>query len=130
MAEKKSFFRNVSEKLEGLSELQIRTLVGEMSYTKSSDTYDFENGAAVEAMESKINLVNGDTDTKITPNFLKKYAELRDFHMKKESEGQEIINRNLELLQKIASTLMKFQNMERAQNSPDSELGEIEDVEG
>lgn len=121
MSKKKSFFQNVAEKLENLSELQIRTLVGEMSYHKNSDSYDFEDGASVEAMESNINLVTGDTDTKITPIFLAEYEQLREFHMNKEREGQDIIKRNLELMQTIATTLIKFQNLEKEQAKAEEE---------
>ena len=56
---------------------------------------------------SEIKLVTGDVTTKMTENFMEGDNPLRDYHMVKESQGQEIIRKNVELLKTIASALRK-----------------------
>jgi hypothetical protein len=62
---------------------------------------------AGDRMYSRINIVDGDIENEIGSNFLsgQPYSELRDFHLGQVQEGRNIINRNLQNLQTMFSTL-------------------------
>ncbi len=70
----------------------------------------FTPGANVEGMVSKLGLIDGDSETKVTPNFTSQYAQLAEFHMLKERQGRDIIQKNLEVVEKIGKIAWKFMN--------------------
>lgn len=103
------FFDNTLKAIENVSELKVRTLVGEFDYkpVDGSNKYEiqFKSGANIEGMVSKINLVTGDIDTEISPKFATDYEQLREFHLAKETQSHEIIRKNMEALKEIAVTI-------------------------
>ncbi len=111
----KEFFEKVGSKLQDLSELKIRTLVGDITFNEKEDSFDFKNGQKVDGMISTINLVSGDIDTKLSPKFATEYELLREYHLIKENQGQEIMKKNMELLQSIAKTLITLRDAEKTE---------------
>jgi hypothetical protein len=108
------FFTNVLNTLENLTELKIRTLVGEFEYVPGNDNKHYEimfnKATKIEGMISKINLASGDIDTEISPKFAAEYEQLREFHLAKENQGHEIVKKNLEVIQGIAKTIIELIN--------------------
>jgi hypothetical protein len=107
-----SFFDKTLAALENLSELKIRTLVGEFEYHPDDDDRKYElrfkKGGNIEGMVSRINLVLGDIDTEISPKFATEYSQLREFHLAKENQGHEIVKKNMEVLAEVAKTIAEL----------------------
>lgn len=106
------FFDKTLAALENISELKIRTLVGEFEFEPldGSSKYEiqFKKGGNIEGMISRINLVLGDIDTEISPKFATEYEQLREFHLAKENQAHEIIKKNMEVLKEIAKAIAEL----------------------
>ena len=63
-------------------------------------------------MHTRINLVDGDIENEIGTEFMSSgsYGELREFHLQQVQEGRQIIQQNLESLQKIFVVLSRIQS--------------------
>ncbi|MEL6537166.1 MAG: hypothetical protein AAFQ98_17225 [Bacteroidota bacterium] len=108
--------------LGSLTRLEIKTLVGDeftvipdsvdpknplkATYRLDTKDYDAEGNSKVQGMTSDIQLISGDITTRLTKAFADgAYKELRDFHSVKETQGQDIIKKNLEVIAKIGEVL-------------------------
>ncbi|MCT4647781.1 MAG: hypothetical protein N4A74_22530 [Carboxylicivirga sp.] len=105
---KKDFFETIYEKLEDLVKLEITTVVAKLE-TKNGKL-EYADNQTVEGMVSTINLIDGDTETKITEKFATEYEQLREFHMLKERQGLDIIQKNLDVVEKIGKMAIKFKD--------------------
>ena len=122
MNDKPSFLDNAIANLSNLTRIEVNTLVGNYKFNTTSDnltpdgskpasggmntTIDPESTS--ERMCSQINLLTGDITTAMTEKFVVDYKELRDYHMMRESQGHDIVKKNIEILTKIVETLVDF----------------------
>lgn len=91
-------------------ELEITTWVSELSDTASLGTGDLEKSTSGNRMHSKINIVQGDITNEVGSQFIAggPYTELRQFHLDQVKESREIIQKNIESLQKLFHILMEM----------------------
>ena len=122
MNDKPSFLDNAIANLSNLTRIEVNTLVGNYKFNTTSakvtpDGGELANGgmnttidpeSTNERMCSQINLLTGDITTAMTEKFVVDYKELRDYHMMRESQGHDIVKKNIEILTKIVETLVDF----------------------
>jgi hypothetical protein len=109
MNDKKSFLENAIAGLSNLSRLEVNTLVGNYTFNKVGDVNTtIKNDSTGERMSSQINLLTGDITTAMTEKFVDEYKELREYHAIRESQGHEIITKNIALLKEILEAIEKF----------------------
>ncbi|HAA10935.1 MAG TPA: hypothetical protein DCE41_04225 [Cytophagales bacterium] len=118
----KKFVESMMVGLGNLTRLEIKTLVGDeftvipdsvdpknplkANYRLDTDARDAQGNSKVQGMTSDIQLISGDITTRLTKSFADgTYQELRDFHSVKETQGQDIIKKNLEVIAKIGEVL-------------------------
>jgi len=129
MNDKSSFLEKAIANLSNLTRIEVNTLVGNYKFNtiasdhvKPEDDNLPESGmkttiipdSTVERMCSQINLLTGDITTAMTEKFVVEYKELRDYHLIRENQGQEIVTKNIEVLIKIVETLIDFTNKRSA----------------
>ncbi|NOX46261.1 MAG: hypothetical protein GXO89_04710 [Chlorobi bacterium] len=115
--QKPSFMEKMLEGLEGLETLKIRTIVAELKYDATTKNYVHDDGQSVEGIISEIHLATGDIDTRMTEKFTGDYEALREYHQMKEEKGQEIIRKNIELIQEIVKTIIDLGDKIKNQNT-------------
>ncbi|NJL01098.1 MAG: hypothetical protein HC838_15960 [Spirulinaceae cyanobacterium RM2_2_10] len=93
-------------------ELEIKTWVSSESTGSELDAID--QPAPGYGLRTRINLIDGDIENEVGSQFIGDgpYRELRDFHLQQVLEGREIIQKNLENLQRMFAILA--QGMPRA----------------
>ncbi len=92
-------------------ELEITTWVSEPSDGQSSlETNEAESIKSGNRMYTLINLIDGDINNEVGSQFLSSgpYTELRDFHLSQVKESREIIQKNIESVQKLFEVLMEM----------------------
>jgi Asp-tRNA(Asn)/Glu-tRNA(Gln) amidotransferase B subunit len=110
MSDKNTFLKEALASLSNLTRLETNTLVGKYAFHESAGvktTIDAESSE--DRMCSQINLVTGDITTAMTDKFVTEYKELRDFHLTRESQGHEIVKKNIETLKEILGALDFFE---------------------
>lgn len=116
--DKVSFLDKAIAGLSNLTRLEINTLVGDYSFHKTGDiTTALDVASTKERMCSQINLVSGDITMAMTEKFVTDYKELRDYHMVRETQGHDIVMKNIEVLEKILGAIKDF-TKERTQPTP------------
>ena len=123
MSDKSSFLELAIANLSNLTRIEVNTLVGDYKFNKvgsklanSDSDVAADSGVLTtiipdstnERMCSQINLLTGDITTAMTEKFVIEYKELRDYHTVRESQGHDIVKRNIEVLTKIVETLIDF----------------------
>lgn len=122
MNDKPSFLDNAIANLSNLTRIEVNTLVGNYKFNTTSAKVTPDGGEPAnvgmnttidpestnERMCSQINLLTGDITTAMTEKFVVDYKELRDYHMMRESQGHDIVKKNIEILTKIVETLVDF----------------------
>lgn len=122
MSDKQSFLDNAIANLSNLTRFEINTLVGNYKFNTTSDNLTSDGGKPAsggmnttidpestnERMCSQIDLLTGDITTAMTEKFVVDYKELRDYHTMRESQGHDIVKKNIEILTKIVETLVDF----------------------
>jgi len=122
MNDKPSFLDNAIANLSNLTRIEVNTLVGNYKFNTTSAKVTPDGGELAiggmnttidpestnERMCSQINLLTGDITTAMTEKFVVDYKELRDYHMMRESQGHDIVKKNIEILTKIVETLVDF----------------------
>ena len=104
--QKSTFMTKMLEGLEKLETLKIRTIVSELKYEAETNSYVHDDGQNVEGIISEIHLATGDINTRMTKKFTGEFDALREYHQTKEVKGQEIVRKNIELIQEIAKTIL------------------------
>ncbi|GCL38080.1 hypothetical protein SR1949_31930 [Sphaerospermopsis reniformis] len=99
-------------------ELEIETSVfdASSSFTDESQTAKPEN-----RLLTRINLIDGDIKNEVGSKFIGDgpYAELREFHLSQVKESREIIQKNIESIQKLYEILMAM--LKHSQNNQNSQ---------
>jgi len=103
------FFQKVMDEIKDIQTLTVKTVIGELKHT-ANDQYEFEQNSNVDGIISEINLLKGDTTTKMSKSFATNHPDLRAYHLQKEKEGQEIMRKNLEVIRDLAKTLFNLEN--------------------
>jgi hypothetical protein len=108
----KGFLAKVADEATEMINLDIKTYVGEMTYVKDDDgkngVAEFKDGAKVDGVHSRINLLQGDIRTEMSTDFHANYQDLLKFHQSREKNGQEIIKNNIELVKSLVATVKGF----------------------
>jgi hypothetical protein len=107
--QKPSFMEKMLKGLQDLETLKIRTIVAELKYDAKTKSYVHDDGQSVEGIISEIHLATGDFDTRMTEKFTGGFDALREYHQTKEIKGQEIIRKNIELIQEIVKTIVELE---------------------
>ncbi len=108
-ADKVSFLDKAIAGLSNLTRLEVNTLVGDYSFSKTGNTNTtIDVVSTKERMCSQINLISGDITTAMTEKFVTDYKELRDYHIMRENQGHDIITKNIEVLAKILGAIKDF----------------------
>lgn len=110
MSDKNSFLDAAITGLSELTRLEVNTLVGNYSFNQAPDKKNttLKNDSTADRMCSQINLLTGDISTAMTEKFVSDYKELREYHMLRESQGHEIIKRNIDVLREIVKAIGIF----------------------
>jgi hypothetical protein len=99
-------------------ELEIETSVfdASSSFRDESQTAKPEN-----RLLTRINLIDGDIKNEVGSKFIGDgpYAELREFHLSQVKESREIIQKNIESIQKLYEILMAM--LKHSQNNQNSQ---------
>ncbi|MBK6963277.1 MAG: hypothetical protein IPH20_04875 [Bacteroidales bacterium] len=109
------FVKTAIEGLEKLTTLQVNTLVGNYKFINEKEKQEggdvepdytkLDPTSTDERMSSVINLISGDISTAMTDKFATEFKELRDYHLIREAQGQEIIRKNIQVLKDIAEAI-------------------------
>lgn len=82
--------------------LEITTAIGPIVWDAAKQEYVPAADATVKAMKTKIDLFEGDVVTQMDPEFATGGLQaLRDYHMKVQADGKDIIKNNLEALEAL-----------------------------
>ncbi len=95
------FMAQVRAAFDDLKTLDIRTVVGKYEIDKDKIKFD-PTDADTDALTTQIDLLSGDITTAMSEKFLEPpYSVIRDFHMSREKEAQNIIERNIKAIQSL-----------------------------
>jgi hypothetical protein len=117
MSDKNSFLTAAITGLSELTRLEVNTLVGNYAFNQDANKKNttIKNDSTADRMCSQINLLTGDISTAMTEKFVADYKDLREYHMMRESQGHEIVKRNIEVLKEILKAIGIFNE---EQNKP------------
>lgn len=107
----------IKNALENLVTLEIVTAVGQIKFQASEQPSnpserlpDIDFSKDPKVMLTKINLLQGDIRTVLDPAFVTgDYQSLRDFHLAREKEGHDIIQKNLAALKELYNTVKEWE---------------------
>lgn len=89
--------------------LEITTAIGPISWDAAKQEYVPVADASVKAMKTKIDLFEGDMLTQMDQEFATGNLQaLRDYHLKVQADGQDIIKNNLEALEALFSLVARI----------------------
>jgi len=102
------FIDNAKDGVKKLTTLEIKTIVADLEFDTNGNLKPPTGD--IEGIISTIQLVSGDITTRITPKFGKDNAQLLEYHLVKENQGQEIVRKNLQVVKEIGTTLVSLIN--------------------
>lgn len=112
----------VKNALVDLTELQITTWVPESSSQNGDESSNWvETAKPGNRIHTVINLIDGDITNEIGSQFVGNgpYVELREFHLTQVQESREIIQKNIESVEKLYKLLMElYKSSKSSQQSP------------
>lgn len=89
--------------------LEITTAVGPISWDAAKQEYVPAADATVKAMKTKIDLFEGDILTQMDQEFATGGLQaLREFHLKTQGDGKDIVKRNVEALEALFALVLKI----------------------
>lgn len=89
--------------------LEITTAIGPISWDAAKQEYVPVADASVKAMKTKIDLFEGDMLTQMDQEFATGSLQaLRDYHLKVQADGKDIIKNNLEALEALFSLVARI----------------------
>ncbi|MDM8536289.1 hypothetical protein QUF70_06010 [Desulfobacterales bacterium HSG17] len=99
----------IKESIQNLTTLEIITAVGQVKHKSKGDTEENQNSLPDLDYEhepkiilTKIDLLQGDIKTVYNEEFVTgNYQNLRDFHAEREKQGYEIIQKNINALERL-----------------------------
>jgi len=92
--------KKIENGISDLTHLRIQTVMGPLE-TNDKGEIDFPKQQQIEGIITNIDLIDGDIKTQMTEHFYKTYPELVQFHQSRETKGQDIISKNIEVLKQI-----------------------------
>lgn len=118
-AQRDSFLSSIMTKVNNVLTLEIKTIVCELDISVNSNDNTVKvqpkPGNEAEGIVTRIKLMEGDIDSVMTKEFAGgQYKSLREFHQLKETQAQEIVRKNFELVQSIVTTISQgFENEQK-----------------
>jgi len=104
-----AFLADAIAGLSNLTRLEVNTLVGAYTFDQTGTVNTtIKNDSTDERMCSQINLLTGDITTAMTDKFVSEYKELREYHMIRENQGHQIVEKNIKVLREIFEALDFF----------------------
>ncbi|MFY0598622.1 MAG: hypothetical protein JXR03_03050 [Cyclobacteriaceae bacterium] len=94
----------LNDGIKDLTVLNIQTVMGQLEI-KEDGKVGLQAGTDIDGMTSKIDLIDGDITTNISPTFYQTYPELVQFHQSREAKGSDIIEANMDALKSIVGAL-------------------------
>lgn len=102
MAGLDDFLEDLKKAVVNAKTLEITTAVGPITWDATKQEYVPAADASIKAMKTKIDLFEGDMMTQMDPEFATGTLQnLRDYHLKTQSEGRDIIKQNVEALESL-----------------------------
>lgn len=113
----KTFFQQAIDQLNELKTLRVSTYIGAFKPGTSISEADMKSDQGQDkafssidledSMLSKIDLLQGDMTTTMTKKF-EENEVLREYHIKREEQAHDIVNRNLQVLESVGDLIKKF----------------------
>jgi hypothetical protein len=104
MAGLDDFLEDLKKAVVNAKTLEITTAVGPITWDASKQDYIPVSDLTIKAMKTKIDLFEGDMMTQMDPEFATGTLQsLRDFHLKTQADGRDIIKQNVEALESLFS---------------------------
>jgi len=89
--------------------LEITTAVGPITWDAAKQDYVPIADPTIKAMKTKIDLFEGDMLTQMDPEFATGTLQnLRDYHLKTQADGKDIIKKNVEALEALFGLMLKL----------------------
>jgi hypothetical protein len=89
--------------------LEITTAIGPITWDAAKQEYIPVADGTVKAMKTKIDLFEGDMLTQMDQEFATGSLQaIRDYHMKTQSEGKDIIKNNVEALEALFALVLRI----------------------
>jgi len=108
--------KDISNALENLVTLDIRTVVGNFSHDENGL---IQAGQGAHEMVTRINLFSGDVTTAFSEELLdESLAEVRAFHSQREQQGMDIIRSNINALYSLTRLVKTLDDEEKNANNP------------
>lgn len=106
-----SLFDKIRHKLNDLTTLEIKTIVGDHTVDEHGkiqvDTSDH-----ADVIFTKIDLLDGDITSGFNPKFLQEpYSAVKEYHAAREQEGKDIIKKNIETLEALLKLVVNVESM-------------------
>jgi hypothetical protein len=96
------FLEDLKKAVVNAKTLEITTAVGPITWDAAKEDYVPVAGPTIKAMKTKIDLFEGDMTTQMDPEFATGALQsVRDYHMKMQSDGRDIIKKNVEALESL-----------------------------
>ena len=113
MAVLDDFLESLKKAVVNLKTLEITTAVGPINWDATKQDYVPVTDASVKVMRTKIDLFEGDMVTQMDPEFATGGLQpLRDYHMKTQADGKDILKKNVEALEALFSLVRRLQKGE------------------
>lgn len=103
----------IKNALKELITLRILTAVGPIQLdSKGNPKVACDNNTKL--ILTEINLLQGDITTKLSPEFVTgEYQSLRDFHMSRVNEAQDIVQKNIAAIKSMVELITKIKSAEQ-----------------
>lgn len=98
MSKFKEFIDNIEEKINELTTLEIKTIVGDFKVDSESEITPMQD-TQYRLMHTKIDLIDGDITTHLSRSMMNdEFAWARDFHASKEAQAHDLVQSNIQAI--------------------------------
>jgi hypothetical protein len=102
MAGLDDFLEDLKKAVVNAKTLEITTAVGPITWDATKQEYVPVADSTIKAMKTKIDLFEGDMTTHMDPEFATGALQgLRDYHLKTQSDGHDLIKKNVDALESL-----------------------------
>lgn len=102
MAGLDDFLEDLKKAIVNFKTLEITTAVGPITWDATKQEYVPVADSSIKAMKTKIDLFEGDMTTHMDPEFATGALQsLRDYHLKTQSDGHDLIKKNVDALESL-----------------------------
>jgi hypothetical protein len=109
MAGLDDFLEDIKKAVVNAKTLEITTAVGPITWDAAKQEYVPVADGTIKAMKTKIDLFEGDVTTQMDAEFATGGLQgLRDYHMKAQSEGRDMVKKNVEALESLFSLALRL----------------------